>query len=108
MIDHLLNSTATVYRATTAADGRGGRTSTFASVGTVRAKVGQPSQAEGVTAGQDGANLLTPVHVAYSADVRRGDELDTGGPRRLRVVAVVSDSRRTYKRADCEVIQGAG
>lgn len=105
MITHLLNSTVTVYRPAHAADGRGGRTSTFASQGTVRAKVGQPSQAEGVIAGRDGAMLLTPVHLAYAADVRRGDELDTGGARRLRVVAVVTDSRTTYKRADCEVVQ---
>lgn len=108
MIDHLLNTTVTVYRAAFTADGRGGRTSTFASQGTVRAKVGQPAQVEGVIAGRHGATLLTPVHVAHAADVRRGDELDTGGARRLRVVAVVNDSRQTYKRADCEEIQGGG
>lgn len=106
MIGHLLNTTVTVYRPAFAADGRGGRTTTFSSVGTVRAKVGQPTATEGVIAGRDGAMLLTPVHLAYSADVQRGDELETDGPRRLRVVAVVSNSRRTYKRADCEVVQG--
>ena len=107
MIAHLLNTTVTVYRATYAADGAGGRTSTMASQGTVRAKVGQPAQVEGIIAGRDGAMLLTPVHVEFAADVQRGDHLDTGGDRRLRVVAVVNDSRRTYKRADCEVIQSA-
>ena len=108
MIDHLLNSTVTVYRTTYSADGRGGRAGTFASVGTVRAKVGQPAQVEGMIAGRDGTMLLTPVHVAYTEDVRRGDELDTGGSRRLRVVAVSNDSRTTYRRLDCEVVQGGG
>jgi head-tail adaptor len=106
MIDHLLNSTVTVYRAAFTPDGRGGRTSAFSSQGTVRAKVGQPQAVEGMIAGRDGAMLLTPVHVAYSEDVARGDELDTGAPRRLRVLGVVNDSRLTYKRLDCEVIQG--
>jgi head-tail adaptor len=108
VIGPLLNSTVTVYRVTHVADGRGGRTGTFASQGTVRAKVGQPAQVEGVVAGREGAMLLTPVHVAYAADVQRGDELDAGGDRRLRVVAVVNDSRLTYKRCDCEVIQSGG
>lgn len=107
MIEHLLNSEATVYRPAFAADGRGGRTATVSAVGTVRAMVGQPSAVEVVEAGQHGARLLTPVHMAATADVRRGDELDVGGARRLRVVAVVSDSRGTYRRADCEVMQGA-
>jgi head-tail adaptor len=106
VIGPLLNTTVTVYRPAFVADGRGGRTQTFASQGTVRAKVGQPAQVEGIIAGRDGAMLLTPVHVAFAADVRRGDELDAGGTRRLRVVAVVNDSRETYKRADCEVVQG--
>lgn len=105
MIGPLLNSTVTIYRPSFVADGRGGRTTTFASQGAVAAKVGQPAQVEGVIAGRDGAMLLTPVHLAASTDVRRGDELDTGGDRRLRVVAVVTNSRTTYKRADCEVIQ---
>jgi hypothetical protein len=106
VIAHLLNSTVTVYRATFVADGRGGRTSTFASQGTVAAKVGQPAQVEGVIAGRDGAMLLTPVHLAADAGVLRGDELDAGDDRRLRVVAVVTNSRDTYLRADCEVVQG--
>lgn len=106
MIDHLLNSTVTVYRPAPTPDGRGGSTTAFASQGTARAKVGQPQPVEGVIAGRDGAMLLTPVHVAYSEDVARGDELDVAGDRRLRVVAVINDSRTTYKRLDCEVIQG--
>lgn len=106
MIGHLLNTTVVLYRQTFVADGRGGRTGTFASQGTVRAKVGQPVATEGVYGGRDGAMLLTPVHVSWSTDIRRGDELDTGDDRRLRVVGVVNNSRETYKRANCEVIQG--
>lgn len=106
MVGHLLNAVVTVYRPTMAPDGRGGRARTFSSVGAMRAKVGQPGAAEGTLAGRDGAMLMTPVHLEAGSDVRRGDELDTGGPRRLRVVDVVTDSRGTYLRADCEVVQG--
>ncbi len=106
MIDHLLNTSVTVYRPSFVADGRGGRTRSFAAQGPIRAKVGQPSAAEGTQAGRHGALLMTPVHVGYAEDVRRGDELAAGGARRLRVVDVVSDSRATYKRLDCEVVQG--
>lgn len=106
MIGHLLNTTVTVHRPTFTPDGRGGRTSAFAPAGEVRAQVCQPAPAEGTRAGQDGAVLLHRVYVAPGDDVRRGDELDTGGPRRLRVVDVVSASRAAYKRLDCEVVQG--
>lgn len=105
MIGHLLDSEVTVWRPTYAPDGRGGRTTTFAQVGAMRAKVGQPAPAEGVYAGQDGARLLTPVHLVFGADVQRGDEIDAGGPRRLRVMSLVTNSRRSYQRADCEVVQ---
>lgn len=106
MIGHLLNSSVTVYRPLFAADGRGGRIKTMAAVGTIRAKVDQPAAAERAVAAQEGATLTHVVHAAYSADVDRGDELDVGGPRRLRVLAVVNNSRRTYKRLECQVIQG--
>lgn len=106
MIDHLLNMVAEVYRPTLVADGRGGRTRSFASVGLVRVKVGQPQASEQDTGGRAGATLMTPVHASYVADVERGDELEVGGPRRLRVVAVVTNSHRTYRRLECEVVQG--
>lgn len=106
MIGHLLNTVVTVYRPTMSSDGRGGRSRTFATAGSMLAKVGQPRASEGTLAGRDGAMLVTPVHLEAGSDVRRGDELDTGGPRRLRVVDVVTDSRGTYLRADCEVVQG--
>ena len=52
MIEHLLNSTLTVYRATYASDGAGGRTKTFASQGTVRGMpLGESQAVAGRTAG---------------------------------------------------------
>lgn len=106
MIGHRLNSVLTVYRTTWAADGAGGRTPTEVSQGTIRAQVSQPSAEERATAQQLGANLAYVVHTSASADVERGDELDDGGTRRLRVLAVLQNSRATYKRLECEVVQG--
>lgn len=105
MIAHRLNADVEVFRPSYAPDGVGGRTQTFASVGTIRAQVSQPNAAERVAAQQLGANLTHVVHTTYGADVERGDELDAGGPRRLRVLAVVTNSRATYKRLECEVAQ---
>lgn len=107
MIRHLLNSSVDVYRATFTDDGRGGRTSALAKVGAVRARVSQPSAEERMVAGQRGAILEHVVHVMNVEDVRRGDELDHGGPRRLRVQGVVEDSSATYKRLECQVVEGA-
>lgn len=106
MIGHRLNDTLTVYRATDTPDGAGGTTRSFASIGTVRAQVSQPSAAERSVAAQFGANLTHVVHAVFGADVERGDELDTGDDRRLRVLAVTHNSRRTYARLECEVTQG--
>lgn len=105
MLAHLFNESLTVYRASYAADGVGGRTKTMAAHGTIRAQVEQPSTQERMVAGQMGATLTHVVHTAYDADVIRDDELDNGGARRLRVKSVVSNSRRTYKRLECELIQ---
>lgn len=106
MVGHLLNTTVTVYRPTFTPDGRGGRSASFAFVASMRAKVNQPRPSEGTQAGRHGALLFTPVHLDAGADVRRGDELEVGQARRLRVVDVVTNSRASYLRADCEVVQG--
>lgn len=106
MIGHFLNDEYTVYRTTYASDGAGGRTSSEASVGTIRAQTSQPTAQERLAAAQLGADLRSIVHTKASADVERGDELDDGSARRLRVLAVVQNSRDTYKRLECEVVQG--
>lgn len=106
MIEHRLNETLTVYRATFTSDGAGGRTKSTAEQGTIRAQVNQPSATERLAAAQLGSNLSHVVHTTYGADVERGDELDDGGARRLRVLDVMHDSRRTYYRLECEVVQG--
>jgi SPP1 family predicted phage head-tail adaptor len=105
MIRHRLNETVTVYRASFVDDGAGGRTKTFAEVGDIRAQVNQPSAQERLAAAQLGAELSHVVHTTYGADVERGDELDAGLARRLRVRDVMHDSRRTYYRLECEVVQ---
>jgi SPP1 family predicted phage head-tail adaptor len=106
VIGHRLNETLTVYRAAYTADGAGGRTKVFEAAGLIRAQVSQPTAAERTLAAQAGANLTHVVHAAYTANVERGDELDNGGDRRLRVLAVVTNSRHTYKRLECQVAQG--
>ncbi len=106
LVGHLLTDTVDVFRPTFTPDGRGGRSASFAFVASMRAKVNQPSPSEGKLAGRDGAMMVTPVHLDAGVDVRRGDELEVGGPRRLRVVDVVTNSRASYLRADCEVVQG--
>lgn len=106
MIGHRLNSTLTVHRPTVIADGAGGGVKTFSELGTIRAQVSQPSAQERLVAAQAGALLTHVVHVANGEDVQRGDELDTGTGRRLRVLAATHDSRNTYLRLDCEQVQG--
>lgn len=105
MIEHLLNEDVSVYRPSYTADNRGGRTKTFATPFTLRARVmPEPVVREHRIADEMTAELKYTVHVLPSADVLRSDEL-TCSAGRLRVQAVVSDSSRTYKRLDCQVLQ---
>lgn len=106
MIGHRLITELTVYRPGYTTDNVGGRTQTFADQGTIRAQVNQPSSQERLAAAQLGAELAYVVHTAYGADVERGDHLDDGGVRRLRVRAVEHDSHNTYSRLECEVVEG--
>lgn len=105
MLGHRLNAALTVYRATFAADGAGGRTSTLATVGSIRAQVSQATAAEREIAQRMGADLAYVVHTTSDADVERGDELEHDGTR-FRVLAILRNSRTTYTRLECEVIQG--
>jgi hypothetical protein len=113
-IGHLARTPLTVYRPGFVDDGMGGQTPTFAEVGQIRGQVSQPTAEEKVAAGQFGAKLSHVVHAVAGVDVQRLDELDgplpsTVGPgRRLRVVAVTSNSRTTYRRIECEITQPQG
>jgi hypothetical protein len=110
-IGHLLTQTLSVYRPTEVVDSGGGREMTAVLVGTIRAKVNQPTPAEVEAAGVWGAQLSHVVHAEVYEDVRRGDEFGGELPSeveqgfRLRVIAVVSDSHQTYRRMLCEVAQ---
>lgn len=111
MIGHLLTQTLSVYRAVDTVDSGGGRTQAFAQVGTVRAKVDQPTPAEVEEAGVWGAQLSHIVRTEVYEDIRRGDVFGGELPsevlsdQRLRVLSVVSDSHQTYRRMMCEITQ---
>lgn len=111
MIDHLMTQTLSVYRSEDTVDSGGGRVQAFSQVGTIRAKVNQPTPDEVQAAGVWGARLSHVVHTPVQNDVRRGDEFGGELPSelltgyRLRALAVVSDSHQTYRRALCETVQ---
>lgn len=104
---HETNRTLAVWRPTTVTDNMGGQTVTLAQVGTVRAKVSQPTAAEQIEAHRAGAALMMTVHMRPGEDVRRGDEL-RGDDDRLRVRYVIEPSEPEYLRADCEQLQAEG
>lgn len=112
MIDHLMTQTLSLWRGADVVDSGGGREVIMAQVGTIRAKVNQPTPDEVQMAGVWGAHLSHVVHAPEYEDVRRGDEFGGELPsevqpgQRLRVIAVVSDSHMTYRRAMCEITQG--
>ncbi|MDT0270258.1 phage head closure protein [Streptomyces sp. DSM 44915] len=106
-VGHLLNRRLAVWRLTTAPDGAGGQTTAWAQVGTVSAKVDQPSARERMLAQQAGSEHTHNVYLLPSADVRRGDEL-RDGPEHYRVLSVISPSTPIYRRADVHLIQTEG
>lgn len=113
MIGHLLNQRATVYRPTTTTDAVGGQSVALTAVGTVRVMVGQPSTEERLQGDQHGGRLTHVGYVLPATDVERGDELavegDTSSARgRLRVLAVSTNSRESYRRLDLEAYQHEG
>ena len=111
LVGHLLTQTLSVYRSTDVVDSGGGRAETMTQVGTIRAKVNQPTPEEEQLAATWGAQLTHTVHAEVYEDVRRGDEFGGELPSevltgfRLRVIAVVSDSHQTYRRMLCETVQ---
>lgn len=106
-----MTQTLSVWRATDVEDSGGGQVDVFAQVGTIRAKVNQPTPEEVQAAGTWGARLSHVVHTPVYNDIRRGDEFGGETPSevlpgfRLRALSVVSDSHQTYRRAMCEVVQ---
>ncbi|NUT96730.1 MAG: phage head closure protein [Saccharothrix sp.] len=101
---HTYNRELQVWRTAAVDDGAGGQITTPVLVGTVRAKVDQPSAAERMAAQQGGAEHTHTVYLAPDADVGRGDEL-RGSGQRLRVLFTVQPSRPVYLKAGCELIQ---
>jgi SPP1 family predicted phage head-tail adaptor len=106
MLD-LLNRSLDVARETSAPDGMGGTTTTLATVGTVAAKVDQPSTAEQQVAAQSGSRHTHNAYFAPTADVRRGDTL-TGDGDTFDVLSVVEPSEPIYRKAQLELIQSEG
>lgn len=111
MVGHLMTHTLSLYRSEDTIDLGGGRVNVFTQIGTVRAKVNQPTPEEVQAAGVWGAQLSHVVHTEEFEDIRRADEFGGELPSevlagyRLRVLAVVSDSHQTYRRMMCEVVQ---
>jgi head-tail adaptor len=103
-VGRLLNREMEVWRPTSAPDGVGGRTTTEVLVGTVRAKVDQPSAGDREMAGRTESLHTHTVYLPPGADVGRGDEL-RGAGQRLRVHHVYEPSAPNYVRADCELTQ---
>lgn len=89
-----------VWRTVLADDGQGGQTETSGQVGTVRAKVNEPSAAERIEAARSGAELTHTLHLLPDADVRRMDEL-RGDGEVFRVQSTVYPSTRAYLKAMC-------
>lgn len=90
-----------VWRETRADDGQGGYDEVVAQVGTVMAKVNQPTADEVVTAQQSGVTLLYRLHMMPDADVQRGDEL-RGDGEVYRVTSTYVPSDPEYLLANCE------
>ncbi|MGW3674634.1 head-tail adaptor protein [Streptomyces sp. NPDC005166] len=104
-IARLLNTSADVWRDQRVSDGMGGWVSGWAKVGTVRARVSQPSATERVQGAQNGSELSHVVYLLPTADVRRDDQLRQGS-RVFEVLATFEPSEPgTYLRADCKLRQ---
>ncbi|WP_046507093.1 head-tail adaptor protein [Streptomyces odonnellii] len=111
-IGRLLNRLLEVHRTVAWPDGTGGQQTALVLVGTVRAKVDQPSPTERLVAAQAGSKHSHDVFLLPGADVQRGDHLHgtdgLGQPQRLRVLSVVQPSRPLYSKALAELIQEEG
>jgi hypothetical protein len=104
-----LNRTLEVWRTTTVDDGAGGETTSVTPIGTVRAKVDQPSPTERLIAQQTGSRHSHNVYLSPSTYVQRGDELRgadaLGTLQRFRVQSVIQPSTPVYSKAEVELTQ---
>jgi head-tail adaptor len=107
-ITHLLNQTLAHRRPVLADDGAGGATQTMATIGTLAARLPQPTATERLHSDRAEAEHTQPVYVDPGADVRRGDELAHADGRTWRVTAVLHPSKPKYVRADCELLELRG
>jgi len=111
-IGRYLNRRLDVYRPQSVPDGHGGQETALVAVGTVRAKVDQPSATERMVAAQTLSRHSHDIFLLPRADVRRGDELrgtDTlGNAQAFRVQSVVQPSTPVYSKALVEELQAEG
>lgn len=111
-IGRYLNRQLEVWRPQTAEDGSGGQDVTLVEVGSVRAKVDQPSPTERMVAAQTTSRHSHDIFLLPRADVRRGDELRgtdaLGTAQVFRVQAIVQPSTPVYSKALVELIQTEG
>lgn len=104
-VARLLRTPAEVWRDQRVSDGMGGWESGFAKVASVRARFSQPTAAERVLAGANGADLDTVVYLRADANVRRDDEIRRGALV-YKVLATFEPSEPgTYLRANCKLRQ---
>lgn len=102
MIGGLLNRTLQVWRPSSARDPGGGYDEAAGHVGTVEARVSQPTATQRVQAQQAGTDLTDVIYLEPDADVARGDELrDPGTGEVFAVESTVTPSEAVYLRADC-------
>jgi head-tail adaptor len=111
-IGRYLNRQLQVYRPQSVPDDYGGQETALVTVGTVRAKVDQPSPTERMVAAQTNSQHSHDIYLLPGADVRRGDELRgtdaLGHDQVFRVQSVVQPSTPVYTKALVELTQAEG
>ena len=112
MIGHLLTHVVELHRPDKTQDTVGGHAETFTLVtDELRVMPAQPQAEEQRIAAQGGATLDYVLYALSGSDVRRGDEIAGALPsptnvvQRVKVWGVVRNSRSTYTRLQCQVIQ---
>lgn len=105
MIEHLLRETLDVYRRTQIDDGYGGKSYEMTFIGTIQARLSQPTAAERMQASGWQAQVdYAQLYIMPTADVQRGDEL-RGSGFVFRVKSLIRPSIPIYLRVGCEYEQ---